>query len=661
MLIEKTSNDYPFLSNIDSIHDPMTTSKLMFDEEKPTITDKQTIDLMRKEIIQRATNRLRRRQLEQNVENVIQQIISLKAHLEVLHMEAVTTRNIVTNLSADHSDAEDGSSAPNELQRSPEEYAESYEYHQRMGRRMDTLERRLQSHRSSLVEFQTIISNDNKGTEESQPTKESIVLDKIEQMKESQTRNKKSTSESYYNNVEDESSLSRLSPVLYPLSVLSAPSLSLMTSILEKASSVCSFSSHDSPDDATEANNAQSLDVKLTADNPFYDLAGKRSFRTGNFCGSVYNDNNQDQAVFTVMPTPDNDNSELELRFRQRHKYRYQKHLELKVERQQYEERLYGMTHGGSHDYLNDNDSIIFDDHDDIASVFSSVQSLPALDLHRPSDATTATLAPLSNSNDLYNHAHCHPLSPITPPPNIDADFFFVNQLQPQKCSASSSKTSEKRLLVDKLDDSKSRIRNDMRDKTTISHDHEPRELVPQQQQQQQRPRYSARSQRSAASHIPLPAHHEYKYLRTHIYPQRNTLDDLMNYLDNLGSNDADSIISDGYHLLNNLQDCNRPYSKSLMNELRQRDRTQNRGFYDDQDLYVFIQYLLQLMNPWRWYKLYVDLIYNLTYVGFKWCHFISMITIAFFMNILKGPEALQERLSVLCHFTVSTTTTAIY
>ncbi|OBZ86644.1 hypothetical protein A0J61_05299 [Choanephora cucurbitarum] len=215
---------------------------------------------LRQELIQRATSRLRRRVLEQGLQDIMRDIASLQAQLDTLRLEAVTTMDTMANVSEDPKTAEGT---------------------QRMNRQMDILEKRLESHKSGLFQLQS-----------------SNLMAKV-------TSTQSSTS------------MSRLS------------SLSLMPSIfcrsdttISQATSVSDNKGLMDEDTMSEINCHSSIDD----DDPFYDLAGKRSFRAGSFCGSVYHENQQ----IPTVPIQDGNSTDI----RQRRRQRRQRHRQSMERRQ---------------------------------------------------------------------------------------------------------------------------------------------------------------------------------------------------------------------------------------------------------------------------------------------------------------------------------------
>ncbi|KAI7907281.1 uncharacterized protein BX663DRAFT_495410 [Cokeromyces recurvatus] len=616
------------------------------------------IDLIRKDLIQRATNRFRRRQLEQNLENLMNQVVQLQTHLQVLHLDATATRNTIANLSIDDNTSIDEDFL---LSTEPDHYLQSYENNCRIGRCMDRLEKRLEDHRLSLVHIQF----DNFSKDENDHMKEEIEnLDKsntiIVQNNVDQELNKYSTIG--MNNSATEQDLKSsfpspfFSPTLSPFSVLSLPSLSLVSSIIgraSRASSVCESVSTDmTRSDSVDRNQVQleakknnlSFDEPLYVDDPFYDLAGNRSFKAGSFCGSIYHTDTEKQTPDLLYSISNTSNETSEVRWRHRNQNRYQKHLELKIQRQLYEEQLKAVStntfEANCHPY--DNRSII-DDDDDMSSI-PSIPSLSNPDMHRPSDATTSITSLnintkyTSKEDDFYDHVRRHPLSPVTPPPHMNTSFFFENHLKQRRQEYPTP-----------LNISHKTLRNDenemnltFRPKILTNDHYEPKEIIPQQQQQQQKqPFFHNKS--------PSSSFHEYRYLHTNLYPQQNTLDELVTYLDGLGSHYSDSIISDGFHLLNNLQDCNQPFSQALMTELRERDHNRAHTSFKGFNPLTILNHLLPLLNPGFWCRFYYNLFYNMTCTGLEWCHFLSIITGIFIRNLLRGPGSLQERKIMVC------------
>lgn len=313
---------------------------------------------LRQELIQRATTRLRRRMLEQGLQEVMRQVISLQTQLETLRMDATTTIDTVSNI-FDESKTAEGT--------------------QRMNRQMDVLERRLESHKIGLSQLQQ--------------QHQQKALDRPNTL----------TSEAME---KSDSNLSAMS-----MSRLS--SLSLMSSIFGRSSAATSRATSVSggvDDDLLKKHHYQHqqqqqdpFESLLTLeddenisqiesignsdwkpplagaeDHPFYDLAGKRSFGAGSFCGSVYHDNQQDPIT---VPVPCNNSADIRVRRRQR--------------RQRHKQQLQQLQHQSE-----DDESVISDD----LSTFSSISGLS-----------------IAKNNEIFLR---HPLSPNTPPPNCTGSFF---------------------------------------------------------------------------------------------------------------------------------------------------------------------------------------------------------------------------------------------
>jgi hypothetical protein len=316
---------------------------------------------LRQELIQRATTRLRRRMLEQGLQDVMRQVVSLQTQLETLRVEATTTIDTVSNI-FDESKTAEGT--------------------QRMNRQMDVLERRLESHKFGLSQLQ-----DQQQLQNSVVNQPAILASEAMEKSDSNLT---------------AMSMSRLS------------SLSLMSSIFGRSSAATSratsvsggvngntlkkhqqdpfesLSTLEDDDNISQIESIGNPDWKPTLtneeDHPFYDLAGKRSFGAGSFCGSVYHDIQEDPIT---IPAPCDNSAEIRYRRRQRRQRHKQQLEQLQLQLQS-----------------EDDDSVISDD----LSTFSSISGLSMV-----------------KNNEIYFH---HPLSPTTPPPNCTGSFF--NQIQQQ-------------------------------------------------------------------------------------------------------------------------------------------------------------------------------------------------------------------------------------
>ncbi|KAI8078580.1 hypothetical protein BDF21DRAFT_420837 [Thamnidium elegans] len=294
----------------------MSQESLVWDHPNNNIQDDE--QQLRQELIQRATTRLRRRLLEQGLQDVLSQVVSLQTQLESLRLDATTTIDTISNIFDKENDNTSTSSI-------------------KMNRQMDVLERRLATHRSSLD--QLVIPTDD-------------------------TNSSKSSDDLIPN-----------SPTALTMSRLS--SLSLMSSFFGR-------STNGTNSTATSVSDQYSLKQESLMDDdsisqiedihggdPFYDLSGKRSFKEGSFCGSVYHEQLQQE-----LPAPVTNLSEIRWRRRQR-RQRHQKHLE---NRQYY--------------YTDDNESLVSDD----------LSSLSSLSHQYDHNTIALPCHPLSTTPNIYRH-----------------------------------------------------------------------------------------------------------------------------------------------------------------------------------------------------------------------------------------------------------------
>ncbi|KAI9264595.1 hypothetical protein EDC94DRAFT_605680 [Helicostylum pulchrum] len=456
----------------------MSQESLVWDHPNNNLQDDE--QQLRQELIQRATTRLRRRLLEQGLQDVLSQVVSLQTQLESLRLDATTTIDTISNIfdKENNNDNDDTSSI-------------------KMNRQMDVLERRLATHRSSLGQLvvpSTTIDDDD---DENNSTKSDDLIPN--------------------------------SPTALTMSRLS--SLSLMSSFFSR-------STNGTNSTATSVSDQYSLKQESLMDDdcisqienirgdPFYDLSGKRSFKEGSFCGSVYHEQLQQE-----LPAPVTNLSEIRWRRRQR-RQRHQKHLE----KQQY--------------YSDDNESLLSDD-------LSSLSSIS----HQYDHTTTTTTTTLP----------CHPLSTT---PNIyrhpaDNNYFMEKQLNVNELTQSWLSCTE---------------------------------FIQQQQYQ---------------------LHQQQVGENACLYPQRNVLDEAMSFLDGLGENGDDGGFGeDMYLLLGNPDLCCRPLSEveTTIQELRQ-------------------QRQLNYFNPSTWCQLGRNVVYNTTCTSLQWCRFLSVLSAAVVISIMKGPE----------------------
>lgn len=413
---------------------------------------------LRQELIQRATTRLRRRLLEQGLQDVMTQVVSLQTQLESLRLDAITTIDTISDIFDDNKNEKSSV---------------------KMNRQMDVLERRLSLHKSSLEQF--TITPDHHDHDDH-------LLSKKDQQPTPLTA----------------MAMSRLS------------SLSLVSSIFGRTSDCTSDTSISDRQSIIDDDCISHIESIGGEDHPFYDLAGKRSFKEGSFCGSVYSEQEQGE-----QPNIPCNTSEIRWRRRQR-RQRHQQYLEQQKK----------------HSYSDDNESFISDD--------------------------------ISSFGNNKPNALIHPLScsPMTPPPNYHAGNYFFK----------STAAAEQEFDYNK-------------DKT-------------------QSWLYANNS-----------------HLNENIYPQRNVLDEAMSFLDSISENGDDmGFGEDFYLLLRNPDLCCRPLSEiqTTMQELRQQQQ-------------------LQYLNPTHWCKMGMDVVYKTTCTSLQWCKFLSVLSAAVVISIMKGPEDVRR------------------
>ncbi|KAG2209241.1 hypothetical protein INT47_005533 [Mucor saturninus] len=421
---------------------------------------------LRLDLIDRATTHLRRRRLENDLQDVMSQVVSLQTQLESLRLDAITTIDTISHI-FENDTASSSSSV-------------------KMNRQMDVLERRLSSHKSSLEQF-TIL----------QSQEDDLLLSNQHPL----PQQKKDTS---------------LSPPLTAIAMSRLSSLSLVSSIFNRTSECTSNTSVSDQQSIIDDDCISHIESISGEDHPFYDLAGKRSFREGSFCGSVYSGEQEEQKEPNM---PIANTSEIRWRRRQR-RQRHQQHLE--QQQQQHQSR-----HGDGN--YSDNESFISDD---------------LLSLHK-------AVHPLSLS------------SPMTPPPNYHAGNFYFEE--------------------DNMD---------YHDKT------------------------------HSWLYATQPHDEEVMATTTSLYPQRNVLDEAMSFLESISENGDDmGFGEDFYLLLRNPDLCCRPLSEiqSTMQELRQQT----------------------YMN--QWLTMGKSMVYQTTCTSLQWCKFLSVLSAAVVISIMKGPEDVRR------------------
>lgn len=328
---------------------------------------------LRQELIQRATARLRRRLLEQGLQDVMSQVVSLQTQLETLRLDAATTIDTISGLFDDDDE-------------------KPVEGSQKMNRQMDVLERRLEAHKAHLQHFAPAVKPEQQQQKKNQPITEPTTKSEPTPL--------------------TALSMSRLSSLSLVSSIFGRSSIASGSSRATSVSDRCylkeehccqeNMSSLEDDDCISQIENISGLKyyqqqqqqqcIEQEEDHPFYDLAGKRSFKAGSFCGSVYHDNDQEQQY--QLPSQYENTAEIRWRRRQR-RQRHQKHLE--QQQQQH--------------YFSDNESPTSDN----VSTFSSISGYSNVNVHS------------RHQNNMY-----HPLSPVTPPPNYLADGNYFHQFMQQ-------------------------------------------------------------------------------------------------------------------------------------------------------------------------------------------------------------------------------------
>lgn len=259
-------------------------------------------EVSRRQLIQRATTRLRRRLLEEKLQDVMRHLAHVQARLETVRVDTAATIRTVADM--------------------PEEATE--EGIQKMNRQMDILEKRLESHKLDLDQFLPYHSQEQQPVDLAPTASSSSTLTALSM-----------------------SRLSSLSIVPSFFGGASRPS-TRATSVCSESFKETQLSSGDELQKkekrrkrvkhqkrryqesvVSHSNSAGSEQddwhrrILCTAgdeeeeDDPFYDLAGKRSFRAGSFCGSVYCET---QGPQTPLPQGGHNRAEFASRRRQRRK-----------------------------------------------------------------------------------------------------------------------------------------------------------------------------------------------------------------------------------------------------------------------------------------------------------------------------------------------------
>ena len=490
-----------------------------FDSECEKISawsDEDDEQRVRQELIQRATARLRRRLLEQGLQDVMSQVVSLQTQLETLRLDAATTIDTISGLFDDEKTVE-GS--------------------QKMSRQMDVLERRLETHKSNLFQIVPVMEHQQPQEEEkiSNETSHPCAL-----------------------------TMSRLSSLSLVSSIFGRNSIASRSSRATSVSDQCFIKERHLEEDMSQLDDDDCIShiENITGvvnthrgeeeDHPFYDLAGKRSFQEGSFCGSVYHDNKQEQQKQQQSPAPNGNMAEIRWRRRQR-RQRHQQHLE--SQQQQY----YSTDCG---------ESVISDN----VSSYSSLSSL-------------------SSTSSRYLKETCHhPLSPVSP--HYLAENLFEKHLKKEPMYDLTQSWFNSANVDDCIE------------------------------------------QRAWSSHIMQMAN---------MYPDRNVLDEAMSFLDGLSENGDDGGFGDDmYLLLQNPELCCKPLEEiqSTMHELRQQDHQQKRHIPKQASLK---EYLINMVNPAAWYQMGTGMMYKTTCSSLQWCRFLSVLTAAVIISLLKGPEDIRR------------------
>ncbi|KAI9335868.1 hypothetical protein BD770DRAFT_401900 [Pilaira anomala] len=484
----------------------MSQESLVWDQPNNYLQEDDNEQQLRQELIQRATTRLRRRLLEQGLQDVLTQVISLQTQLESLRLDTTTTIDTIATIFEKQKDEEPDSEKTN--------------------RQMDVLERRLATHKSSLEDLVTQQDDQSIKSDHSNPS----------------------------------------SPTALTMSRLS--SLSLMSSFFGR-------STNGTNSTATSVSDQYSLKESVLMDDdgishiehirgePFYDLAGKRSFKEGSFCGSVYHKQQQQQQQQQELPAPVTNLSEIRWRRRQR-RQRHQKH----IEKQQ---------------FYSDEESLISDD-------LSSLSSLSH-----------------------YDHPITLPCHPLSTTPNYRhpmTDSYFKN-------SNTNDLTQSWLSCTEFIQQQQYQLRQQQQLEEQITTAAEATAATAATTETAAEAAEALAAAAEAAAAITTIGGN------TYLYPQRNVLDEAMSFLDGIGENGDDGGFGeDMYLLLGNPDLCCRPLSEieNTIQELRQ-------------------QHKQNYFNPSTWCQLGMNIIYDTTCTSLQWCRFLSVLSAAVVISLMKGPE----------------------
>ncbi|KAI8878257.1 hypothetical protein K501DRAFT_32952 [Backusella circina FSU 941] len=348
---------------------------------------------LREDLIQRATHRLKRRMLEEDLSKIMQQITVRQAHLEALEMDTTTTIDIVTDISG-NSNVEEINQLRYELQ---------------------LLKIRLDAHRADLQELEPTASGHSfpvssqemaKSTSKvshqssamSRLSSDSIFGRALSTSSRATSISDQSDSRSSLDFTSEQKRERRRRRIQYQRQKYQAS--------LARASAMDDDDDYLSLLDDSE-NASQHIWVSKSCmddDAPFYDLAGKKSFKQGSFCGSVYCDTDQQ---FAPIPVPEQGHS-IDTRSRRRQKKRLEQLRQKEQEeeeqhqyhhhhhQQEYQHQHY-YQHSLEQDFLSDNEGSVASN-----MTFSSISTLSNLlpEIRHPLSLNTPV--PQCTTNDSY-------------------------------------------------------------------------------------------------------------------------------------------------------------------------------------------------------------------------------------------------------------------
>ncbi|KAI8973439.1 hypothetical protein BDF20DRAFT_914881 [Mycotypha africana] len=629
----------------------MLTSNISTDRIQQQHSDNESIVMneqeLRKELIQRATIRLRKHLLEQNLQEVMSQIISMQAQLESIRVDTAITLDTFSSLFNDGNGEEDipdldmdedgSSTGTTATTNSTASTTSVY----KMNRQLGFLEKRLSAHQWSLVQLQQqqlpIYGRKQKkrfsATHASTPTLHNPV-----QMQKRDSNISTLTA----------LSMSRLSSISLISSIFGDRSTAAPDAFYESpatsiASSNCSDCSSNSRKQSTSqmlqhntsTNNNQKKHDNIShmksmhstewkplffeqqqqqqqqdgdvadEDQPFYDLAGKHSFGVGSFCGSIYHESyNDDGAVSSCnhdnpQPRP--------LASQNRWKQRQQRRKEQNYQLQQQQQQQV-LEKNTDHEPIFTSKTTNKDSVSSYSSSsFSTTNTFSSADVAEKQYHLIEEDYDTNERSDNNNNILYHPLSPPTPKittrKNIDDPV-----LLPQHTSKGIQKEYD--------NDNHYEIKN------WLSH---PPGCDPTNN----------------------CCNYSNQYHKEQMGPivDRNILDEAMSFIAGISENGDDGgFQEDFYLLLNHPELLSKPFSEiePAMHELR-------KAYYDQQQNENHSGQMFTIMSkiPKGVFQSLIQYsrgaLYDITCHTLQWCRFLSVLVAAILLTLLKGPDDIRR------------------